>query len=155
MCPPTGRRHSTGAYRPGVAVLADLQEVLAKSVADTGLPGAAVAVLHDGEVYEAAAGVLNLKTGVETTTDSLFQIGSITKAMQTPQVSMPGEPDAHMGLGWMIRDIESPSGSGSGKHALRTVSHNGGTLGQAAFLEPDDEGKPQLFFAGRLARRAA
>ena len=29
---------------------------------------------------------------------------------------------------------DRPSGSGSGKQSLRTVSHNGGTLGQAAFL---------------------
>jgi CubicO group peptidase (beta-lactamase class C family) len=33
-------------------------------------------LLHHGEVSEAAAGVLNLDTGVEVTTDSVFQIGS-------------------------------------------------------------------------------
>jgi CubicO group peptidase (beta-lactamase class C family) len=43
------------------------------------VPGAAVAVLADGEVVEHAAGVLSLTTGVEATTDSVFQIGSITK----------------------------------------------------------------------------
>ena len=43
------------------------------------VPGAALAVLHDGEVAEAATGVLNVETGVEATPDSLFQIGSITK----------------------------------------------------------------------------
>ena len=60
-------------------VLADLQETLATAVEANGLPGAAVAVLRDGEVIEAAAGVLNVRTRVEATTDSLFQIGSITK----------------------------------------------------------------------------
>jgi CubicO group peptidase (beta-lactamase class C family) len=44
-----------------------------------GVPGASVAVLQDGDVHAAAAGVLHLGTGVEATTDSLFQIGSITK----------------------------------------------------------------------------
>lgn len=43
------------------------------------VPGAAVAVLKDGEVVDAAAGLLHTGTGVEATTDSLFQIGSITK----------------------------------------------------------------------------
>ncbi|MFZ2015044.1 MAG: serine hydrolase domain-containing protein [Nocardioides sp.] len=44
-----------------------------------GVPGAAVAVLADGEVIDAAAGLLSTATGVEATPDSLFQIGSITK----------------------------------------------------------------------------
>jgi CubicO group peptidase (beta-lactamase class C family) len=43
------------------------------------IPGASLAVLHDGETTALATGVLNLGTGVEATTDSLFQIGSITK----------------------------------------------------------------------------
>ncbi|MEN3271454.1 MAG: hypothetical protein V7636_215 [Actinomycetota bacterium] len=62
-----------------MAALAGLGEVLRSSVETRGLPGASLAVLHDGEVHEAAAGVLNLRTGVEVTTDSIFQIGSITK----------------------------------------------------------------------------
>ena len=57
----------------------ELQKVLAEAVASKGLPGAVAAVLHDGQVTEAAAGVLNIRTGVEATPDSLFQIGSITK----------------------------------------------------------------------------
>jgi hypothetical protein len=36
-------------------------------------------VLSNGVVTEAAWGVLNNATGVETTTDSLFQLESITK----------------------------------------------------------------------------
>jgi CubicO group peptidase (beta-lactamase class C family) len=43
------------------------------------VPGAALAVLAGGEVVQAAAGLLNVETKVDTTTDSLFQIGSITK----------------------------------------------------------------------------
>jgi CubicO group peptidase (beta-lactamase class C family) len=43
------------------------------------VPGASVAVLVDGEVTTAAVGVLNRETGLTATTDSLFQIGSITK----------------------------------------------------------------------------
>ncbi len=44
-----------------------------------GVPGASLAVWARGELAEAAAGVVNLETGVPATTDTLFQIGSITK----------------------------------------------------------------------------
>ncbi len=43
------------------------------------VPAASVAVLADGQVVTASAGVLNTSTGVDATTDSVFQIGSITK----------------------------------------------------------------------------
>lgn len=43
------------------------------------VPAAAVAVVIDGEIVEHAVGVLSTVTRVEATTDSVFQIGSITK----------------------------------------------------------------------------
>jgi len=48
------------------------------------VPGATLGILRyrpgrDDELVEAAYGVLNKETGVETTTDSVFQIGSISK----------------------------------------------------------------------------
>ncbi len=66
----------------------ELQAVLTKSVEANALPGATVAVLYDGEVATAAAGVINLRTGVETTTDTLFQIGSATKMYTATLVMM-------------------------------------------------------------------
>jgi CubicO group peptidase (beta-lactamase class C family) len=59
--------------------LPDLEERLGDLIARHEVPGASIAVLADGRVSTAAAGVLNLGTGVEATEDSLFQIGSITK----------------------------------------------------------------------------
>src|SRR6516162_2665502 len=47
------------------------------------VPGAALAVLHGEAVFEAATGVVNMQSGVETTTDSVFEIGSITKLWTT------------------------------------------------------------------------
>ena len=55
------------------------QDRLALLADKHGVPGAQLAILDGDDVAEAAYGVLNLRTGVETTTDSLFQIGSITK----------------------------------------------------------------------------
>lgn len=44
-----------------------------------GVVGASLAIRHGDEVAEAATGVLNLRTQQPVTTDSVFQIGSITK----------------------------------------------------------------------------
>jgi CubicO group peptidase (beta-lactamase class C family) len=52
---------------------------LSELIAKYDVPGAQVAVLADGEIRDEAAGVLSLHTKVETTTDSVFKIGSITK----------------------------------------------------------------------------
>jgi CubicO group peptidase (beta-lactamase class C family) len=43
------------------------------------VPGATLAIAQGDELLDFATGVLNVNTGVETTTDSLFQIGSNTK----------------------------------------------------------------------------
>jgi CubicO group peptidase (beta-lactamase class C family) len=58
---------------------AALHERLVELIPRHGVPAAQIAVLAGGEVTTAAAGLLNLDTGVEATPDSLFQIGSITK----------------------------------------------------------------------------
>lgn len=58
---------------------AGLTKRLSELADEYDVPGVSVAVLVDGDVTTAAAGVLNRETGVEATTDSLFQIGSITK----------------------------------------------------------------------------
>jgi len=55
------------------------QERLALLADKHGVPGANLAILADGEVSDTAYGVLNLRTKVEATPDSLFQIGSISK----------------------------------------------------------------------------
>ncbi|RSD09136.1 serine hydrolase domain-containing protein [Amycolatopsis eburnea] len=52
-------------------------------LAEHKVPGASVAVYAGGEIIDHAAGVLNTGTGVEADTDSLFQIGSITKIWTT------------------------------------------------------------------------
>ncbi|HST19105.1 MAG TPA: serine hydrolase domain-containing protein [Gaiellaceae bacterium] len=63
-----------------------LQQLLDDACEKHGVPGASLAVLQDGEISTVASGVLNVDTGVETTTDSLFQIGSITKVWTTTVV---------------------------------------------------------------------
>ncbi|MFN2590487.1 MAG: serine hydrolase domain-containing protein, partial [Actinomycetota bacterium] len=44
------------------------------------VPGAAVGVFAEGRTIEVAAGVVNLRTGVEATPDTVFELGSIGKS---------------------------------------------------------------------------
>ena len=52
---------------------------LAELALETGVPGAVLGVWADGRQTLTPYGVLSTRTGVETTADSVFQIGSITK----------------------------------------------------------------------------
>jgi CubicO group peptidase (beta-lactamase class C family) len=61
---------------------------LAELAQEHGVPGAALAVLASDEVHEVAVGVTNKSTGVDVTTDTLFQIGSVTKVWTTTLVQI-------------------------------------------------------------------
>ncbi|MFF1823610.1 serine hydrolase [Kribbella sp. NPDC058245] len=76
---------ATGPRRPRIDA-AHWQRRLTTLAAKHGVPGATLGILRGDELVQAATGVLNKKTGVEVTTDSLFQIGSITKVWTTTLV---------------------------------------------------------------------
>ncbi len=59
--------------------LLTLQERLVALTEEHGIPGASVSVLYDGEITNAVAGVVNLRTGVGVQPDSPFMIQSTTK----------------------------------------------------------------------------
>lgn len=60
-----------------------LEERLKAALGKYRVPGASIAVFADETLSEAACGVLNVDTGVEATTQSLFHIASVTKPMTT------------------------------------------------------------------------
>ncbi len=66
--------------------LSDVPALLQDAAKRCKVPGASLAVLHDDSVFECATGVVNARTGVEATTDSVFEIGSITKVWTTSLV---------------------------------------------------------------------
>src|SRR5579875_1982653 len=79
-----GERARAGRGRPRTTVrAADLGQRLQALIQRHHVPGASVAVLAGGEVVTAAAGVVNRRSGVATTPDALFQIGSISKVYTT------------------------------------------------------------------------
>jgi CubicO group peptidase (beta-lactamase class C family) len=63
----------------GASVSDWIKRRLPELLEEHGIVGAQVAVLHDGEIVDAAAGVRNNVTNEPVTTGTLFQIGSITK----------------------------------------------------------------------------
>jgi dipeptidyl aminopeptidase/acylaminoacyl peptidase len=78
---------ATGPRRPRIDA-EHWQRRLAALAARHDVPGAALGILRlragrADELVEAAFGVLNKDTGVEVTTDTVFQIGSITKVWTT------------------------------------------------------------------------
>jgi CubicO group peptidase (beta-lactamase class C family) len=60
-----------------------LQTRLEDLIASYGVPGAGVAIWHEGELREYSAGITNLNTRVPVDADTLFLIGSITKTLTT------------------------------------------------------------------------
>jgi CubicO group peptidase (beta-lactamase class C family) len=55
------------------------RERLSAALAAHGVPGGSLSIYDGAETLECAAGILNVRTGLAATTDSLFLVGSITK----------------------------------------------------------------------------
>lgn len=62
-------------------VLNDLQTLLDETIARSNIPGAVLAVLHGGEMVEAASGISNLLTGESMTAETLLPFGSVSKVL--------------------------------------------------------------------------
>jgi CubicO group peptidase (beta-lactamase class C family) len=100
----------TGAHRTPIGQ-AHWQERLRALSARHLVPGAALGILRVGpggsdDQVEASYGVLSKATGVEATTDSLFQIGSITKVFTTTLVMQLVE-QGRLDLDAPVRDVLS------------------------------------------------
>ena len=105
----------------------------ARLVTERGVPGAAIAVLKDGEVVDFAAGLLSTATKVEATPDSVFQIGSITKVWTTTLV-MQLVDDGLLDIDSPIRDYMpefrlADEASAAAITTRQLLSHSGGFEG--------------------------
>jgi CubicO group peptidase (beta-lactamase class C family) len=56
-----------------------IRERVAELLTESGIPSAAIGVLHDGQLAELAVGVKNVETREPATTDTVYQCGSMTK----------------------------------------------------------------------------
>ena len=68
------------------SILSDFQGYAEGLIDKHNIPAISLAVWNNKQLHQAAAGVLNLETGVDATTDSIFQIGSISKVMTSSVV---------------------------------------------------------------------
>ncbi|MDC0000214.1 beta-lactamase family protein [Porticoccaceae bacterium] len=121
------------------SILSNLQAYAEGLVVDHNLPAISVAVWHDDQLHQAAAGILNLETGVEATTDSIFQIGSISKVMTTSlimQLVDEGSVDLDDPLKRYIRDFAIADLEGSESITVRQVLNH--TSGISGDFFPDD-----------------
>ncbi|WP_409234950.1 serine hydrolase domain-containing protein [Streptomyces sp. PA5.6] len=84
------------------------------------VPGAALAVLVDGEIHELASGVLHRGTGVEVTTDSVFQSGSIAK-VYTATLIMRLADAGELDLDAPVKEI-LPEFEAADPEATRTIT---------------------------------
>ncbi|HET9168674.1 MAG TPA: serine hydrolase domain-containing protein [Actinospica sp.] len=87
------RLHEVGAWIEGA---------LPGLLAEHEVPAASVALMLDGQVFATAHGLLSKATGVEATTDSVFQIGSITK-LWTTSLAMQLVDEGKLGLDDPVR----------------------------------------------------
>ncbi|MGW0595177.1 serine hydrolase domain-containing protein [Streptosporangium sp. NPDC002607] len=100
----------------------NLQERFDEAARRHGVPGAALAVLADGELTEVATGVLNRNTGVETTADSVFQVGSTTKVWTAALVMQLAE-EGLVELDRPVREYLPEFAVADGSEKVITVRH--------------------------------
>jgi CubicO group peptidase (beta-lactamase class C family) len=121
--------------------LSDLQNYVNSLIEIHKVPAASIAVWKDGQLQQAAAGILNLDTKVEATTDTIFQIGSITKVMTTclvMQLVDEGKIDLDRPVKHYIRDFQIADPEATQVITVRQLLNH--TSGMAGDFFPDDNG---------------
>jgi CubicO group peptidase (beta-lactamase class C family) len=97
------------------------------------VPGAVLAVSQGGEALEFATGVINCNSGVETTTDALFQIGSNTKLLTTTLVMQlvdSGEIDLDAPVRRYVASFELAQAGAADEITIRhLLTHTSGIQG--------------------------
>ncbi|MDC0003324.1 beta-lactamase family protein [Porticoccaceae bacterium] len=123
------------------SILNDLQGYTETLVAQQNIPAASIAIWKDGQLHQGAAGILNIDTGVTATTDSIFQIGSITKVMTTclvMQLVDEGKVDLDAPVKQYVQDFQIADAEASACITVRQLLNH--TSGIAGDFFPDDRG---------------
>ena len=118
-----------------------LDAVAKQELEDSGVPGAAIAVVSGGRVvYVKAYGVASVESGAAMTPDRLFRLGSTTKmftAAALATLADKGLVDLRKPVGDYIRGLHPSIGRVTGHQLL---SHTSGLLDEAPMFGSDDEG---------------
>lgn len=121
------------------SILTNFQTYAQSLVDKHKLPAISLAVWHNNKLHRAAAGILNIETGVEATTDSIFQIGSISKVMTASVVMQlvdEGRVDLDQAVKQYIRDFTIADEEAAHTITIRhLLNHTSGISGD---YFPDD-----------------
>jgi CubicO group peptidase (beta-lactamase class C family) len=121
--------------------LSNLQAYTEQAIRTHKIPALSIAIWKGGKLTQAASGVLNLNTGVKATTDSLFQIGSITKVMTTSlimQLVDEGKVDLDAPVKNYLHDFLLADTEAANRISVRHLLNH--TSGIAGDYWPNDEG---------------
>ena len=122
-------------------LIANLQSYADQALVKHSIPAISLAVWKDGALHKAAAGSLNINNGLPNTTDTIFQIGSITKVMTTSlimQLVDEGLVDLDAPVKQYVRDFAIADPEASGAITVRQLVNH--TNGMAGDYFPDDRG---------------
>ena len=105
--------------------------------------GASLAVYADGREYLAASGLLNIETGLDVTTDSAFQIGSITKVFTATllmQLVDEGSLDIEQPVQHYLPDFQLADREAAARITVKQLmNHTSGIDGEFPVAhDPDD-----------------
>lgn len=136
----------------------ELRHYLTELVGKHEVPGASVSVLVDGEVVDAAAGVVNVRTGVAVRPDSPFMIQSITKVwtatlvMQLVDEGLVAldEPVVRYLPGFRTADPVASAAI----TVRQLLTHTGGFEGDIWAPTTDDDDALKLFVEEHVSRAA-
>ena len=139
--------------------IGDVQRRLAEDLphlaAAHDMPGVSAAVLVDGQVVEGVAGVVNRRTSVEVTPDSLFMIQSITKvwtATLVMQLVDDGRVELDVPVRAYLPEFRTADERASAQITVRhLLTHTGGFEGDIWAATTAGEDALQRFVADLVA----
>lgn len=138
---------------PDRSPLENLQAYVEEAVEEYDVPAISVAVWENDRLHKGAAGILNLDTGVEATTDSIFQIGSITKVMTAALVMQlvdEGRVDLNAPVKRYLKDFQIADREASEKITVKQLlNHTCGIAGDFFPEEGYEEGNLIARFVDR------
>lgn len=131
----------------------NLQEYVESLVTTHQIPAVSLAIWQDSQLYQAAAGCLNLHTGVAATPDSIFQIGSITKpftASLIMQLVDEGRLELDQPVKSYLRDFQVADPDATQSITVRQLlNHTNGLMGDFFPNDAQATGNPIARYVDR------
>lgn len=134
-------------------LLANIQTYAEALVQEHDIPAVSIAIWQDGYLYTGASGVLNCHTKVRATTDSIFQIGSISKVFTASlimQLVDEGKINLDQPVKTYLRDFHVACPKATGSITVRQLLCH--TSGIAGSFSPDEGSGDENYLSRYLDR---